>query len=283
MLHETTKKQIYNKGEIKYSIVTPIYNQEEIINDNINSYIEHTEDNFELILIIDCCSDNTSSNINRFFNEYENNKKNFIQLTIIETKEPYFETSCDNIGFKLSQGQYIIEIQADMKMVQPGYNIHLQKGFKILDNIIAISGRCAHNLYRQGGVGKMGVNIEKNITQLKVNKNTFYMLETCNRGPLMLDSLKLKEMKYLDEENYYLNNSDHDLMARSYLEKGYRCGYIPIDFEAFLKNGSRRKPRDDKNKNKMELLNKKINPNQIKKYHGVWKNLQQKTYDISDI
>ncbi len=44
----------------------------------------------------------------------------------------------------------------------------------------------------------------------------------------------------MDEENYFLDDSDHDLMARAYLEKKYICGYVPIDFKAPLCDGSTR-------------------------------------------
>ena len=125
-----------------------------------------------------------------------------------------------------------------MKMTEKGYNIHLAKPFNLLHNVIAVSGRCAHNLYHGGGVGKLGKSIMTEISKLNVDKNTFYTYETCNRGPLLLDRKKVEELGYLDEKNYFLDNSDHDLMARAYIFKKYICGYVPIDFEADLKNGS---------------------------------------------
>jgi len=68
-----------------------------------------------------------------------------------------------------------------------------------------------------------------------------YMYGTCNRGPLVLDRDKLKCMKYMDEQNYFLDGSDHDLFARAYSEKGWKCGYIPIEFKSPLVDGSTRK------------------------------------------
>lgn len=71
----------------------------------------------------------------------------------------------------------------------------------------------------------------------------------------MLDTDKLCTVGYLDEKNYFLDNSDHDLFARAYSEKGWICGYYPIDFSALLVNGSTRKPRDLLNE--MYFKNKK--------------------------
>ena len=274
-------QKIFNDDDIVYSIVTPVYNQENIIVEHIKSYIFNTLDNFEIIIILDSCSDNTKDNLLDFISNFKNMNKNFIQIRILETLEPLFETKCDNIGFKISKGKFLLEIQADMKMTEKGYNIHLAKPFKLLDNVIAVSGRCAHNLYRGGGVGKLGKSIMTEISKLNVNKNTFYTYETCNRGPLLLDRKKVEELGYLDEQNYYLDNSDHDLMARAYIFKKYICGYVPIDFEADLKNGSTRKIKDERNIKKLKELKSKIDSGHINKYRKVWKPLQKKIYHLT--
>lgn len=279
-------EKIYFNDTVVYSIVTPIYNQEKIIVNNIKSYINNTSDNFEIILIIDSCSDKTKENILNFFETYINNNKNFIQIKIFETSEPFFETKCDNFGFKLSEGKYLLEIQADMEMTELGYNKYLTKPFNNFTNIIAVSGRCAHNFYRSGGVGKLGGFIEKDISELNVNRDYFYQYETCNRGPLLLDKNKVKELNYLNEEKFFLNNSDHDLMIRAYLNYHYICGYIPINFKADLKNGSTRKKKDEKNESQLKIMEKKVNNlggDNINNYLSRWKNLQPKIYNLNNI
>ena len=279
----------YNKGEIVYSIVMPIYNQEQIIVKNILSVIEHTLSNFEIILILDYCFDATEKNIIDFFNLYQTTKDNFICLKIFKNSEkPLFETKCDNIGFKNSVGKYCLEIQADMEMTEAGYNIHLTKPFDLLDNVIAVSGRCAHYLFDHSGVGKLGGLIEKNIEDLNVEKNKFYVLETCNRGPLLIDRKKLEELNYLNEEDYFLDDSDHDLMARAYIEKKYICGYVPINFRAPLSNGSVRNnlnynycPEYLINKNeKMRLTHIGNTKLGLAKYNNIWSKRKPMTYDI---
>ena len=279
----------YNSGTIIYSVVIPIYNQEDIILDNLQSIIKNTLDNFEIILILDFCFDDTEKNIIEFLENYHSETSNFIQITIFKNEEkPLFETKCDNIGFKHSAGIYCIEIQADMKMIEMGYNLHLVKPFNLYDNIIAVSGRCAHNLYEHTGVGKLGNDIEKSISELNVDKNKFYIYETCNRGPLMLDRKKLEELNYLDEENYFLDDSDHDLMARAYIEKKYICGYVPIDFDAPLHLGSTRNVKMYDNSQKYIINNNELNILRIKKnntlginkYKSIWQPRIPIVYDI---
>jgi hypothetical protein len=179
-----------------------------------------------------------------------------------------------------------LEIQADMKMTQRGYNIQLTRPFKKIENVIAVSGRCAHNIFRRGGIGKLGKNIEKTIDELNIQNNKFYVFDTCNRGPLLLDRKKLEELKYLDEDNYFLDNSDHDLMIRAYLTKKYICGYVPIDFDAPLHVGSTRNTKTydnckeyQVNKTERERLQKTLG-NGLMKYLSLWTPRSPVIYDL---
>lgn len=282
--------KIYNDcKDIIYSIVIPVFNQEDIIIDNLKSIINNTINNFEIIIILDYCFDNTEKNVLDFLETYQNTKDDFIQIKIYKNEFiPLFETKCDNIGFKNSVGKYCLEIQADMKMTEMGYNLHLTKPFLLYDNIIAVSGRCAHNLFSGGGIGKLGRTIENNINDLNLNKNKFYVYETCNRGPLLLDRKKLEELNFLNEDEYFLDNSDHDLMARAYLQKKYICGYVPIDFYAPLVLGSTRNNNTYNfskeyliNKNEKERLqNKYSNCLGLNKYRNIWNYKQPLVFDI---
>ena len=247
------KNNIINKNNENtfFSIVIPIHNQESIINKNILSILNNTSEKpYELILIIDSCSDNTEQNLLTLFNNNFIFEK-YILLTkilILKSEIPLFETSADNLGFYCSQGEYILEIQADMEMTDYGYNMKLLKPFLNNDRIIGISGRCCHNFQCTHGIGKLGMDVLKKIADLpNIDINSYYIGETCNRGPLLLNHTKLKELGYLDEVNYFLDNSDHDLFARAFLQKKWICGYVPIDFISLLENGTTRKQRNEIN------------------------------------
>lgn len=225
-----------------YSVVLPIFNQQDIVKKNIESIILHMDSNFEFIIILDNCVDNTKQIVMDYFNNYK--FSNISNIIIIEQKTPVFETTCDNIGFVLSRGKYIIEIQADMEMTEHGFNSSLARGLKQYDDIIGVSGRCTHVFGTAHGVGKLGEYVE-NTLDLSLDRNIMYMYGTCNRGPLILDRNKLKCMRYMDEQNYFLDASDHDLFARAYSEMGWKCGYIPIEFKSPLIDGSTRKTLPD--------------------------------------
>lgn len=262
-----------------FSIVIPVYNQENIIIQNFNSILDNTtQEYYEIIYILDSCSDNTEQNLIHFINNMNKNYPLLIKILILKSNIPLFETSADNLGFICSNGEYILEIQADMTMTEYGYNMKLLKPFIINENIIGISGRCCHSFDETNGIGKLGLDITKPLSLLdNIDKNSYYIGETCNRGPLLLNKSKLKELGYLDEVNYFLDNSDHDLFARAYFLKNWICGYVPIDFIALLENGSTRKPRDSNNETYYKIK-KELTQNGINGF--LKKNIFQKRRDI---
>jgi len=117
--------------------------------------------------------------------------------------------------------------------------------YKLLTNILVLKSTiplfevAADNLGFFCSRGKYCLEI-----QADVDANYYYIGETCNRGPLLFDKEKLKTLKYLDEVNFFLENDEHDLFARAYVEHGWLCGYVPIDFISLIENGTTRKKRD---------------------------------------
>jgi len=243
--------EILYKSELKpeepfFSIVMPIYNQEEIIEKNVAALLQFTaEKNYELIFLLDSCSDKSESVLLNLL-KCEKMPDLLTNIIVLISHTPLFETASDNIGFLCSRGKYVIEIQSDIEITEMGYNMKMLKPFMKLSNVIGVSGRCCHNLTNSDGVGKLGNLIEFPINK-SIDKGAFYVGETCNRGPLMLDLEKLRSLGFLDEKSYFLNNSDHDLFARAYYKNEWICGYIPIEFISPLQNGSTRKKKDELN------------------------------------
>jgi len=234
------------------SITVPVYNQEQIIVENLTSIVQKTSGSFELIIICDACSDATETKILTWHLSLQL-IPNLTRLLVLTSSQPLFETSADNLGFFCSRGKYFLEIQADMKIMDTGYNMKLLQPFLRDPTIIGISGRCCCNFSITLGYGKLGMSIESTIQELGINPNYYYISNTCNRGPLLLDGEKVRQLGYLDEQNFFLDDSDHDLFARAYVQKGWICGYVPIDVYAPIANGSTRKERDPLNRNAYEV------------------------------
>ena len=81
-----------------------VYNGEEYLYSSINSVLNQTFSDFELVIIDDCSNDKTYNIINDFKDSrivYSRNIKNIGQTPSL------------NIGVKLSKGKYIARIDAD--------------------------------------------------------------------------------------------------------------------------------------------------------------------------
>jgi len=228
------------------SVVIPIYNQEGIIERNLRSVLETiTETPYEMILIVDSCSDKTLEKVLGVFEGMELPEL-LTNVVVMKSVSPLFETAADNLGFLCSRGEYIMEIQADMQMVERGFNMALLRPFFRINNLIAVSGRSCHGLSYDHGLGKMGVEVEKPLDS-RLKRDHLYIAETCNRGPIILRRKMVEELGYLDEVNYFLNYSEHDLFTRARVLKTWYCGYVPMEFSSPCSDGSTRKLRDPVN------------------------------------
>ena len=71
-------------------------------------------------------------------------------------------------------------------------------------------------------------------------------------------------------------------MIRGFVNYGYICGYVPIDFESPLENGSTRKKKYEKiNEIYKKLRIEQQNSDIINSYKKTWKKIKPQTYDLS--
>lgn len=233
-------------SEPTFSIVMPVHNQEALLKRVLNSVVETTLGTYELIVILDGCTDGTVQQ----FEEWKTalvRPKNLCHIECIVNPTGLFETSCDNQGFRISRGKYIVEIQADMVVLTLGYNILLASPLEQYPDMIGVSGRCCHRINYSPGknVGKLGnkVTSPHEVLQEFQNHRKVFLSHTVNRGPLALRASMLRELNYLDEEHYVLGDDEHDLFARACVLKQWRCGFVPVEVYSPLEWGSTRKPR----------------------------------------
>ena len=88
----------------RFSIIIPVYNVEKYLEDCLNSVYNQSYDNYEVIIINDGSTDNSSKVIEK----YKKNKNTII----IKQKNKGLSTS-RNIGIKHSTGEYLIFLDAD--------------------------------------------------------------------------------------------------------------------------------------------------------------------------
>lgn len=111
------------------SIIIPVYNGEKFINRCVNSLLNQTYKNFEIILINDGSVDDSLKIIKDYAKKYEN-------IVCINQKNQGASIARNN-GIKKANGQYIVFVDAD-DYVNSDYLEKLQKAIK--NNDVAISG-----------------------------------------------------------------------------------------------------------------------------------------------
>jgi FkbM family methyltransferase len=238
-------KKLKNSSPM-FSIVMPIHNQETIIQSVITSILINTVGYYEIILIIDGCNDSTKQKVLELFNNEDVTRLTLTRIRIIENVRGIFETSSDNQGFIMSDGKYIIEIQADMRIMSYGYNVQLTTPMEIFDDIIGVSGRCCHSINNNStstNCGKLGTLADYPHKSEFHQFNSVILSHTANRGPLAIRKSMLHKLGYLDEQHYVLDDSDHDLFMRAWHYNHWRVGFVPVEVFSPLKWGVTRKPR----------------------------------------
>ncbi len=88
------------------SIVVPVYNSEKFIKETINSIKQQTYENWELLLVNDCSTDNSEKIINE-----QKNKDSRIKLISLEKNSG--AAISRNTGIKEAKGKYIAFIDSD--------------------------------------------------------------------------------------------------------------------------------------------------------------------------
>lgn len=89
------------------SVIMPVYNAEMFLNQSIQSVISQTYQNWELLVVDDCSSDNSAILIHQF----ETNDK---RIKYLKTERPSgTPTLPRNIGIKKAKGRYIAFLDSD--------------------------------------------------------------------------------------------------------------------------------------------------------------------------
>ncbi len=272
--------------EARYTLVLPVFNQEIIIYDFIKNNDQHACLPYNLIAIFDCCSDNSLAHFMAALRDLKSSL--LVQVAIVVTDVPYFETACDNIGFLLSETDFIIETQPDLFMATRDYD---QKILDVLKNpkVSSVSGRCGHTLAelftypkfqgmlmrrkaKKARVGLFyGAQVETHGLLVDDSLGVGYYCETVNRGPMAFRKSDLVQMDYFDQENFFLGSDEHDFNLRTWLTTGQLPAYLPLRISSKLEWGSTRKKRDPLNQFILDRLNTRPNHSVLKRFRPFYK------------
>ena len=86
----------------KVSIIVPIYNSELYLDKCIQSLINQTLEDIEIILIDDCSTDNSKNKIEEYYNLYKN------KIVPIYLSKNQKQGAARNKGIEVATGEYIL-------------------------------------------------------------------------------------------------------------------------------------------------------------------------------
>lgn len=216
-----------------HSIILTVHNKGWLIDKVMQAIYQHTHGPYELIVVLDGCSDNSEEVV--MANKIEPN-------TFIHYAPDVFETKANNIGLKSAQGDKVIIVQDDMIVNEPSWNLRMQKPFDAFSDVFAVTARTAHNWEYNPNSQHINmvedldscwcdiVNHTDHAGRNNTPRDVFAVRSSVNRGPLMIDHEVLQKMNYLDEQFAPQDMDDHDLCYRTYRELGKVCGCYWIDF-----------------------------------------------------
>ncbi|MEW5319133.1 MAG: hypothetical protein WDW38_010303 [Sanguina aurantia] len=175
------------------------------------------------------------------------------EVTFIVQPSSVWETTSDNLGLAhAAPSRYFILVQADMRVLSPGWNLLLSAPAELHADIFAVSARCAHPFPGSNSTacyGRCSSDVGEVPTPgyLAEHRHRVYLPGTVSRGPLLLRADRVVALGLLDEQNFMLGDDDHDLMARALTGFGWRAaGYLAVAFVAPPQDGSSRQRVADK-------------------------------------
>lgn len=147
---------------VKVSIILPVYNSEKNIQKTIDSVLNQTYKDYELIIVNDGSTDNTK---NMCLEKQQENKNKIIYIE----QENNGVSCARNCGINKAQGKYIMFIDSDD--IYEKYMI--EKMVEVLENTENELGVCGYNRINE----KNGSKIEKNIQNMEmINDSDSYKM-----------------------------------------------------------------------------------------------------------
>jgi glycosyltransferase involved in cell wall biosynthesis len=228
------------------SIILTVHNKDFLIDNVLNAIKKNTTGQYELIIVLDGCTDNSKTIVDNF----KKNNKN-IKINILETPDVY-EIMANNAGLRVCNSEIAILIQDDVIVNEEGWNHRLTKPFRTFDDVFAVTANCAHNWEFNPNSKHILTNVNNNYewsdiinhidhaNRNTISRDTFGIRQCANRGPLALNYSDIKSLGFFDESFYPTYMDDHDLCFRMSDKFNKVVGCYWIDFISDLAWGGSR-------------------------------------------
>ncbi len=281
----------------KISIIIPVYNGSKTIDKTINSVLDQTYNNFEIVVIDDGSIDNTKNVVQNIIKE-DNRVKYFYQ-------ENGGVSKARNTGIEKSTGEYICFLDAD-----DYYNNEFL--FKMYNRIYEENCDicyCGYNIVKEGKIYKRNTKFKKNDILIDYILEKTIIHTTC--WMIKKDFLNNKNLRFREGVSWgedfdlfcsMLSNTNKVIFVNEYLTN-YVIGHnenqlsnfslekLDKDYEVIIRLNSNTKINKNKIINKAlldyrlsalltyrinEAIQKNISKNEIRRYYSKYKEYLEK-------
>lgn len=158
------------------SVIVPVYNAEKFIRETVNTVLQQSYENWELILVDDCSCDNSVNIIKGYVSH---------KIKLIESKQNSGPAITRNIGINSSKGRFIAFLDADDLWAKD--KLQKQINFMVKNNYSFTFTGYEYASEDGVGIGKT-VKVPKFLDYNRALKNTTIFTST-----VILDKSKLPE------------------------------------------------------------------------------------------
>lgn len=214
-------------GKVASSVIMSVYNAAPALQRSLPPLFALTTGSWELIIVLDACYDSSyEAAADLVADHFRSSSCARVRIYVQPTA--VWEVSSDNIGLRMSDASdFFVIVQPDIIFHEENWNIRMLQHLLESPAVFSISGRCAHSFNGTSKVGRCSADHADKLSASQLLENKLYIMETGNRGPLMLRAAVTRQLGFLDEVAHLLDDDDHDLNMRAG-KLGYVSSYLPI-------------------------------------------------------
>jgi len=243
------------KAPPEYSISYPVHDHGSLLDETLMSVFMTTCGSYEVVITLDNCVDDSKTHVWNTIARYLEFQRNashlrkamdsedlttpctglLTRVVVLETVTDLFETAADNLAMSItSPSGYYILVQADLRVYQSGWNVHMSFPARSDKNVLGVSGRCGHSFPECGGAktkyaaGNCRSDRRTPKPDLWSKRFLFFETDLVVRSPLLLRASYMQQLQFFDQIHYKLGNDDWDLCKRGWVA-GWRVGVQVID------------------------------------------------------
>lgn len=180
------------------SVVVSAHNAERLLLPNVGALLAATFGLWELIIVLDGCTDGSADAALAAF--ASRNASSLMRFRLVDQPTSVWEASSDNIGMRLAHpdASHIVLVQADMRVVESGWNVRLALPTSLFADVWAASARSAHNAaagrFEGNATVPRSLDLPPTREQLDAAKAVFSIRDAINRGPIAMRADVLRQL-----------------------------------------------------------------------------------------